>query len=97
MTIQVKQEIQTQLDWFIDVVGSLPTHIDGHQHIHVIPQVCDILAALMKNYGINWTRIPVECNLDKCDLFDKQQKSFFKSVEKDALIAKETFSRYEIR
>ena len=34
--MQVKQEIQTQLEWFIDKVGSLPTHIDGHQHIHVI-------------------------------------------------------------
>lgn len=95
--MQVKKEIQTQLEWFIDKVGSLPTHIDGHQHIHVIPQVCDILAVLIKNYGINWTRIPVESNLDKCHLLDEQQKSFFKSVEKDALIAKETFSRYGIR
>lgn len=97
MTMQVKQEIQTQLERFIDKVGSLPTHIDGHQHIHVIPQVCDVLSALMKNYGINWTRIPVESNLEKCDLLDERQKSFFKSVEKDALIAKETFSRYGIR
>ena len=95
--MQVKQEIQTQLEWFIDKVGSLPTHIDGHQHIHVIPQVCDVLAALMKNYGINWTRIPVESNIDRSDLFYEQQKSFFKSVEKDALIAKETFSRNGIR
>ena len=95
--MQVKQEIQTQLERFIDKVGSLPTHIDGHQHIHVIPQVCDVLSALMKNYGIKWTRIPVESNLEKCDLLDERQKSFFKSVEKDALIAKETFSRYGIR
>ena len=95
--MQVKQEIQTQLERFIDKVGSLPTHIDGHQHIHVIPQVCDVLSALMKNYGINWTRIPVESNLEKYDLLDERQKSFFKSVEKDALIAKETFSRYGIR
>ena len=95
--MQIEQEVQAQLQWFADNVGSSPTHIDGHQHVHAIPQVCDILAVLMENAGINWTRIPVEKNLDECVSFDEQRKSFFRSVEKEAQIAKETFSRHGIR
>ena len=97
MTLKIKQEVQAQLQWFADNVGSSPTHIDGHQHVHVIPQVCDILALLTENAGINWTRIPVEKKLDQRVWFEEQSMSFFRSVEKEAQIAKETFCRHGIR
>jgi chitin disaccharide deacetylase len=36
-------EIQTQLNAFIDTMGRYPDFIDGHQHIHQLPQVRDAL------------------------------------------------------
>jgi chitin disaccharide deacetylase len=32
-------EIATQLRAFIDVFGHLPDFVDGHQHVHLVPQV----------------------------------------------------------
>ena len=97
MTRQIKEETEDQLQWFVDNVGLLPTHIDGHQHVHVIPQVCEILAKVMKKFGIHWTRIPVQVNLDECVWIQELKKNFHKSVIIDAENSKETFSSYGIR
>lgn len=94
---EVKQEIQTQLYWFEDTVGFLPTHIDGHQHVHIIPQVCKILAVVMKNAGIYWTRIPIERNFDGCAWIEEPRRSFYKSVMSQANDAKQVFSSHGVR
>lgn len=36
------------------------THVDGHQHLHVLPQVLPMVITLMKEYKINKMRIPEE-------------------------------------
>lgn len=36
------------------------THVDGHQHMHILPQILPMVIALMKKYGINKMRIPDE-------------------------------------
>jgi predicted glycoside hydrolase/deacetylase ChbG (UPF0249 family) len=36
-------EWQAQIDAFADVVGRLPAHVDGHQHVHHLPQIRDIV------------------------------------------------------
>lgn len=36
------------------------THVDGHQHLHILPEVLPIIFALMKQYNINKIRIPKE-------------------------------------
>ncbi len=36
------------------------THVDGHQHLHMLPEILYIVVALMKKYGINKLRIPGE-------------------------------------
>lgn len=89
--------MKAQLQWFVETVGSLPTHVDGHQHVHVTPQVCDILAAVMKENGIQWTRIPVEENLHGCIWIDEPRKHFYKSIITEAEKAKEVFSCHGIR
>lgn len=35
----LEQECQAQLDQFVNAMGFLPDFIDGHQHIHQLPQV----------------------------------------------------------
>lgn len=55
----VDTEIRAQIERFADLVGSLPVHVDGHQHIHVHPRVAHRLAALLRReYGISRIRIP---------------------------------------
>lgn len=94
---EIKDEVQAQLQWFVNTVGSLPTHINGHQHVHVIPQVCEILATVMKENGVHWTRIPVEQNLDECVWVEESRKHFYKSVITEAEDARVVFSSHGIR
>ncbi len=39
----LKAEIKAQIDAFTRAMGRLPSHIDGHQHIHHLPQIRDAL------------------------------------------------------
>lgn len=38
-------------------LGLQPTHLDGHHHVHTVPQVLPVLAALRRRYKINKIRI----------------------------------------
>ncbi len=47
----LRDEIEAQLDAFEDARGAPPDHVDGHQHVHQLPQVRDaLLAALQRRY-----------------------------------------------
>nr|XP_044988779.1 carbohydrate deacetylase isoform X3 [Jaculus jaculus] len=34
---QVQEELEAQLSRFRDLLGTAPAHVDGHQHVHVLP------------------------------------------------------------
>nr|XP_048308348.1 carbohydrate deacetylase isoform X1 [Myodes glareolus] len=34
---QVREELEAQLNRFRELLGRSPTHVDGHQHVHVLP------------------------------------------------------------
>jgi predicted glycoside hydrolase/deacetylase ChbG (UPF0249 family) len=40
--------------------GITPTHLDGHLHVHVLPQLSPILIALAREFGIRRARCPAE-------------------------------------
>lgn len=40
---ELRQEISAQLDAFTEHAGGPPAFVDGHQHVHVLPQIRDIL------------------------------------------------------
>ena len=40
--------------------GVTPTHLDGHLHMHVLPQLSPILIALAREFGIRGVRCPAE-------------------------------------
>lgn len=57
------EEVYNELDLqFAKIMSSNinVTHVDGHQHLHVLPEVSSIVFALMKKYKINKIRIPKE-------------------------------------
>jgi predicted glycoside hydrolase/deacetylase ChbG (UPF0249 family) len=56
--LALRDEVRRQLDAFEHGLGRAPSHVDGHQHIHQLPQVRDaIVAALFERRGpLPWLR-----------------------------------------
>lgn len=58
------REIRAQFERFIALTGALPTHVDGHHHIHVEPRVAQVLAPIMaREYGVCRVRLPDQAPL----------------------------------
>lgn len=58
-----KNEIEKELSMQIEKVlktGIIPTHIDSHQHMHVLPGIAGIVMRLCQKYGIDKIRMPGE-------------------------------------
>jgi chitin disaccharide deacetylase len=50
-------EIATQLRGFLDAFGQLPDFVDGHQHVHLFPQVRDAFLKVVAETAPNaWVR-----------------------------------------
>lgn len=53
--VEISQEIERQLDAFEEALGRPPSHLDGHQHIHLLPQirepVLDLFERRLKGTG----------------------------------------------
>jgi len=57
----VESEISSQLQEFVAAFGRLPDFIDGHQHVHLFPQIRDALLNVVKDVAPNvWVR---QCGL----------------------------------
>jgi predicted glycoside hydrolase/deacetylase ChbG (UPF0249 family) len=49
---EIRGEIERQLDAFETAVGHPPDHIDGHEHMHVLPGIrASLLSAIAARYG----------------------------------------------
>jgi predicted glycoside hydrolase/deacetylase ChbG (UPF0249 family) len=56
----IRLNIHAQLDRFEDGLGTAPDYVDGHQHVHQLPQIRDALLAILKwryNKQLPWIRI----------------------------------------
>jgi predicted glycoside hydrolase/deacetylase ChbG (UPF0249 family) len=49
---EVPEELERQLDRFVDLTGSAPTHVDSHHHIHREPRIGGAFAALADRYDL---------------------------------------------
>ncbi|WP_227317741.1 chitin disaccharide deacetylase [Cedecea davisae] len=49
---EIRQELESQYQRFIDVFGIEPTHLDSHHHVHMIPEIFPIVAAFANAKGI---------------------------------------------
>jgi len=53
----LESEISSQLQEFITAFGRLPDFVDGHQHVHLFPQIREALLSVVKNVAPNvWVR-----------------------------------------
>ena len=45
---RLRDEVERQCDAFESAVGRRPDHVDGHQHVHQLPQVRDVLLDVLR-------------------------------------------------
>lgn len=55
----VERELRAQIQKVLRV-GILPTHLDGHKHVHVLPGISEIVIRLAQQFGIRGIRCPAE-------------------------------------
>lgn len=56
-TIQLKQTIAAQLHSFHQLFGCWPDFIDGHQHVHQLPRVAELLFVVLQELKLSpWLR-----------------------------------------
>jgi predicted glycoside hydrolase/deacetylase ChbG (UPF0249 family) len=55
--IDLEHELAAQIERVCSL-GLAISHLDGHHHVHVLPQVAPIVAALARRYGIPALRVP---------------------------------------
>ncbi|NXJ67427.1 YDJC deacetylase, partial [Rostratula benghalensis] len=94
---EVKQELKAQVELFRELTGHLPPHMDGHQHVHVLPEVRHVFAEVLEEYGIRYTRVPIEPGLHNCDWIPQSLMDFYLGVEEDSFNTVDVFTRHGIR
>ncbi|KAM4607710.1 carbohydrate deacetylase [Polymixia lowei] len=94
---EVELELRAQVRRFGELMGHLPCHMDGHQHVHVLPEVREVFAQVLSDFSIPYTRVPVEPGLHTCSWLPPHLQGFYTQLEKDALESVPVFRRYGIR
>jgi predicted glycoside hydrolase/deacetylase ChbG (UPF0249 family) len=56
---EVRKELEAQIEKIL-AAGITPSHLDSHQHVHMLPGVSGIAVALGRKYGITAMRVPKE-------------------------------------
>lgn len=56
---EVERELRSQIDK-VASAGVRITHLDSHKHIHVVPQLFNVVVKLAREYGIRCIRCPIE-------------------------------------
>ena len=55
--------------------GILPTHFDGHKHVHILPGVSDIVVRLAQEFSVSRVRCPLEQPPGLFRMLDRQRTS----------------------
>jgi hopanoid biosynthesis associated protein HpnK len=56
---EIELELQEQIVKVLRA-GIIPTHLDGHKHVHILPGVSEIVIRLAQEFGIPSVRCPLE-------------------------------------
>src|SRR5215471_3631297 len=70
----VETELRAQIAK-IKRAGILPTHFDGHKHVHILPGVSDIVIRLAREFSVSSVRCPLEEPPRLFDISDSQRTS----------------------
>lgn len=56
---EIEAELRAQIERLL-AAGLQVVHANAHQHLHVLPQIFEIVLRLAEEHGIRWVRIPAE-------------------------------------
>uniref|UniRef100_A0A8C5PD34 Carbohydrate deacetylase n=1 Tax=Leptobrachium leishanense TaxID=445787 RepID=A0A8C5PD34_9ANUR len=94
---EIRQELQAQVNEFRELTGQDPHHMDGHQHVHILPNIREEFAQALQENGIRFTRLPVELGIQRCEWIPEELMVFNRGVQEDALNSVEIFKSYGLR
>jgi len=94
---EIRTEIQSQIDRFRALTGSVPDYVDGHQHIHVVPEVSAVFASVLASNGVSETRLPVDLGVDHCQYFTADERAFKQGIVQQCELARVHFSSHSLR
>lgn len=94
---EVRTEIRAQIAKFQELhpYHQLPTHADGHQHIHVLPSIREIFAEEIVNAQIKNIRLPILSEYEKRHL-PLDRATFYQQVSIDAEISQSLFKKHNL-
>lgn len=92
----IEREVRAQIEWFMDMRG-IPTHIDGHHHIHVHPFVASVITPILDRYGVSYVRIPSEPEVPFGFLIEQKQSDFIAMLSARADAARTLFAAHGIQ
>ncbi|HMN74072.1 MAG TPA: ChbG/HpnK family deacetylase [Rhodoblastus sp.] len=82
---EIEAEIGRQIDAFCDATGAAPTHVDGHQHVHVLPGVRGALFAALARRDL--LAVPVRDSSDAPARIARRRAFSAKAMKVNALAA----------
>jgi hopanoid biosynthesis associated protein HpnK len=56
---EIEKELEAQIEKVL-AAGIMPSHLDSHQHVHILPGILKIVSALSRKYDIPAIRVPRE-------------------------------------
>jgi predicted glycoside hydrolase/deacetylase ChbG (UPF0249 family) len=87
-------EAEAQLDTFAALTGQCVRHVDGHQHIHCVPEVAEVLAPVFERRGVRSTRAPQPA---AARVADSDASRVYEKMCRDAARARATYAQVGIR
>jgi predicted glycoside hydrolase/deacetylase ChbG (UPF0249 family) len=90
----VERETEAQLARFALLTGSLPTHVDGHQHVHTVPALAAWIAPVLARHGVRTTRIAEQARVE---VEDSAAAAFYRLVAQDSRAARSEYAAHGIR
>jgi hopanoid biosynthesis associated protein HpnK len=86
---EVRREMRAQIDQVLEA-GIQPTHLDSHQHIHLLPGILELTLDLAQAYQINVVRVPD----DRTGLF--RMRTSWRRVQLATLVLLSALARKKI-
>jgi len=92
----IEREFKAQIQLYTNNFTKSPPFIDGHQHVHVIPEVAQVIAPHFPRIGTFQTRIPLE-ELSQCHwIKPRARMEFYDQVCKDSALAMKIYMAHKI-
>jgi len=89
---EVEEEFAAQISRLREL-GITPDHLDGNNHLHIFPQIAEVVARLAQDFGIKKIRLPLEKFQNPGHYFQPKafKKYFFGLLAKRAYLVFKSF------